>query len=231
MDSAPAEGDPDLDTELQTQTAVAKAGLQTAKNRQESGNDRAAMLKMLDQFNSEIIVPWRAQRAKEAKAADDAKWADFKARVASLKKTKKAADAKRKAADAMARQRAYDAAVEGDQLADQRKQERIAAADHNFYASVRRQLEGRDDKEIGEVSASAGEPFASQVRTERAAQEKLSLQPPPKNKVKWPSAYQDLGSDYASAGRKLRGEDALPRNHEEKLLAEHKLARRKLEGR
>ncbi len=212
---------------LQQQEEVAEESESTAKRRQRSGNDdRARMRTMLDEFNREIIEPWRKERDAE-KTRKAGAVTDVMAQV--LRQARKE-EKQKKASDAIARQKAYDAAVEADALADQRKQERIAAADHNFYGSVRRKLEGRDDKEIGEVSASAGQPFASQVKSERAAQEKLALQPPKRNGVRYASAYEDLGSDYSRAGRALRGEDAAPRNHDEKFDLEWRLARRKLEG-
>lgn len=150
-------------------------------------------------------------------------------RIQAAKEEKRAKDRA-----ALEKKKAFDRAVEADKLADQRKQFAIAAVDQQFYSAVRAPWDRKYAKdescpELGEISTNPSSSFATQVQSEQTAQEKRTLQPPPRNGVRYASAYEDLGSDYQAAGRALRGEDAAPRNHEEKFDAEWRLAREKLE--
>jgi hypothetical protein len=142
---------------------------------------------------------------------------------------------RKKAADRAARQRAYDAAVAADLRADEEHQRKIAAADQDFYRAVRapwdrRFAQDEEPPEIGEISPNPSDRFGTQVETEGRAQRALVSQPPPRNGLRYASAYEDLGADFAAAGRKLRGEDSLPMTQDEVCQAEWALARRKLEA-
>jgi hypothetical protein len=130
MDAA-AEVDPESDRELETQTAVAKASLETAERRQKSGNDDKPHVPGCRCALPACVDGLRKKRAKDARLMAQKAAADFKTvGDAAVKMVGQLVrQSKRKAAlDALNAQRAWDEAIRADEIADERHQGAIANA-------------------------------------------------------------------------------------------------------
>jgi len=220
---------------------VAEQTEETARARQESGNDRAERLRLLERGERLLRDAVHRQEAQQRKAKDAreaASWKRCKANVEQYKK-RKAADARHKAA---ARERALDRAIEQEELRAQRQDQRI---NDSFSKSVRalgnRMLgRGKDSEpqaaveiaEIGPEIAGSTDPDAAFEREWRAARQVLEsgyLTGKPTSRQQRIDPSVDL-QDYGGAARTLRAEDSLPTSHEEKMLREHQIARARLEA-
>jgi hypothetical protein len=204
MDAAPAIPDPD--GAVTRNRRVDEESLATAERRQKAGQD------------DEPHVPGcRCKPCGTKRAADTER--KFRTvdqvmnRVVNITKKKRAADA----------QRAWDKAVEADQLADQRKQDRIAAADQTFFAAVRAPWDrkyAKDDAspEIGELSPGGGS-FASHAQQEGKVQRASNLHVTKPGKGRTCDPYANYEGNYGPIAAALRGEDAQPLTGEAKQAA------------
>ena len=147
---------------------------------------------------------------------------------------------RKKALDARAKQKAHDDAVAADLLADQKHQAAIDATYRHEWATSRAKQEaafnrGRDAEpaksaQIGELSPGGGS-FREQTREEGRVQRTSNLHVTKPGRGRTCDPYENYEGNYGPIAARLRGEDAEPRNHDEKFAAECRIARQKLEGR
>ncbi len=213
---------PDRDGAETRNARVDRESLAINEKRANSGNDEGEIPRkkptMHEQLDAQIDQSFKGAMGSIAALVRRRAMA---ARDAAIDASRREFERKQRAADRRAAKR--------EELEQQSRQRTREILDPSFK---RARDEAAKSAQIGELGPGGGS-FAEQVKEEGRVQQNSNLRKlPPATAApvqRHISAYEDHDGNYKGAGRRLMGQDAAPKTAEEKMLIEHKIARKQLE--